>query len=290
MCGLLGMVTVFVCGWAVAFFMRSKELEHIEDIWREETNQLSELVSKLKEENFRLSSSLKEKEDFLSEKSTSCFPDQELMVAQKLKEIVDRQREQLDQKDREIHQKCNDVESLQQQVQKLVHLNKDLRRKQKHQQSQMRTFVEEKAELQVRVEEHQKELQQLRERLGVAVKENLELAQAESKLVPDLRGKMVIDLDDPNRPRFTIDELKRIMFERNDLKARISELEDELAFFRPTPPPKSDNEGELERTIEELPVQGPINKEPEEKLFPWMKPSGIRRFFPSLSWPSLKLQ
>ncbi|XP_076364631.1 RILP-like protein 1 isoform X2 [Tachypleus tridentatus] len=267
-----------------------KELEHIEDIWREETNQLSELVSKLKEENFRLSSSLKEKEIFLSEKSTSCFPDQELMVAQKLKEIVDRQREQLDQKDRELHQKCNDIESLQQQVQKLVHLNKDLRRKQKHQQSQMRAFVEEKAELQVRVEEHQKELQQLRERLGTAVKENLELAQAESELVPDLRGKMVIDLDDPNRPRFTIDELKRIMFERNDLKARISELEDELSLFRPTHPPKSDNEGELERTIEELPVQGPINKEPEEKLFPWMKPSGIRRFFPSLSWPSLKFQ
>lgn len=48
-----------------------------------------------------------------------------------------------------------------------------------------------------------------------------------------LRNKAVYDLDDPNRPRFTTSELKEILQERNDLKAKISDLEDELELYRP---------------------------------------------------------
>ncbi|XP_022241544.1 RILP-like protein 1 isoform X2 [Limulus polyphemus] len=279
MCGLLCLLTIFVCGWAVALFMRSRELEQIEDIWREETNKLSELVSKLKEENFQLSSSLKEKESFLSEKSSASISEQELKVSQKLKEIVDRQREQIDQKNRELNQKSNDIDAIQQQVQKLVHLNKDLRRKQKHQQHQMRAIVEEKAELQVCLEDCQREIQQLHDQLGIAMKENLELAQAEGELVPDLRGKMVIDLDDPARPRFTIADLKKVIFEKNELKAKISELEDELKLYKPSLPSRSDIQSDIVPPIEDLPVQGPINREPDEKLFRSTRTSGIHRFF-----------
>lgn len=49
----------------------------------------------------------------------------------------------------------------------------------------------------------------------------------------------VFDLDDPNRPRFTTEELKDILNERNDLKARVSDLEDELDTYRPKPKPES---------------------------------------------------
>jgi hypothetical protein len=38
---------------------------------------------------------------------------------------------------------------------------------------------------------------------------------------------------DANRPRFNLSELKDILKERNSLKARVSDLEDELAMFRP---------------------------------------------------------
>ena len=51
----------------------------------------------------------------------------------------------------------------------------------------------------------------------------------------DLKGKVVYDLDDPNRPRFSLPELRDILQERNALKARVSDLEDELAVFRPRP-------------------------------------------------------
>lgn len=49
----------------------------------------------------------------------------------------------------------------------------------------------------------------------------------------DLKNKAVFDLDDPNRPRFTTEELKEILRERNEYKARISELEEELQLYRP---------------------------------------------------------
>ena len=40
-------------------------------------------------------------------------------------------------------------------------------------------------------------------------------------------------LCDKDRPRFTLPELKDILQERNSLKARVSDLEDELAMYRP---------------------------------------------------------
>ena len=39
--------------------------------------------------------------------------------------------------------------------------------------------------------------------------------------------------EDPNRPRFSLPELRDILQERNALKARVSDLEDELAIYRP---------------------------------------------------------
>lgn len=51
--------------------------------------------------------------------------------------------------------------------------------------------------------------------------------------MPDLTNKVLYDVDDPNRPRFTIAELKEILHERNDLKAKLNELQDELALYRP---------------------------------------------------------
>ncbi|XP_035233201.1 RILP-like protein 2 isoform X1 [Stegodyphus dumicola] len=97
----------------------------------------------------------------------------------------------------------------------------------------------------------------------------------------DLHGKLIINLDDPNRPRFTLDELRHILFERNDLKAKISDLEDELSLHRPKNLPSSSSLAalSLQNEEEDLPVQGPINKEPDDKLYPEKKRLGIRRFF-----------
>ncbi|XP_063081580.1 RILP-like protein 2 isoform X2 [Cavia porcellus] len=44
--------------------------------------------------------------------------------------------------------------------------------------------------------------------------------------------KMVVDLTDPNRPRFTLQELKEVLQERNALKAQLLLAQEELRGYR----------------------------------------------------------
>ena len=48
-----------------------------------------------------------------------------------------------------------------------------------------------------------------------------------------LEGKMVVDLTDPNRPRFTLSELRDVLQERNELKTKLLEVEEELHQYKP---------------------------------------------------------
>lgn len=40
------------------------------------------------------------------------------------------------------------------------------------------------------------------------------------------------DLKDPNRPRFTLQELRDVLHERNELKAKVFLLQEELAYYK----------------------------------------------------------
>ncbi|XP_021113272.1 RILP-like protein 2 isoform X2 [Heterocephalus glaber] len=57
----------------------------------------------------------------------------------------------------------------------------------------------------------------------------LELLEALVDLGPD---KMVVDLTDPNRPRFTLQELKEVLQERNALKAQLLLAQEELRCYQ----------------------------------------------------------
>ena len=46
-------------------------------------------------------------------------------------------------------------------------------------------------------------------------------------------GKVVIDMKDPDRPRFTLSELREVILERNELKTKLIEVEEELAVYKP---------------------------------------------------------
>ncbi|NWS90968.1 RIPL2 protein, partial [Toxostoma redivivum] len=50
-----------------------------------------------------------------------------------------------------------------------------------------------------------------------------------SSLGPD---QMVIDLTDPNRPRFTLQELRDVLQERNQLKAQLLVVQEELQCYK----------------------------------------------------------
>lgn len=44
--------------------------------------------------------------------------------------------------------------------------------------------------------------------------------------------QMVIDLTDPNRPRFTLQELRDVLQERNQLKAQLLVVQEELQCYK----------------------------------------------------------
>lgn len=44
---------------------------------------------------------------------------------------------------------------------------------------------------------------------------------------------MLIDMKDPDRPRFTLHELREVLQERNELKTKLIEVEEELHFYKP---------------------------------------------------------
>lgn len=58
-----------------------------------------------------------------------------------------------------------------------------------------------------------------------------DIAKIEEKI--SMVGKMVIDMKDPNRPRFTLNELRTVLLERNELKAKLIEVEEELSSYKP---------------------------------------------------------
>lgn len=45
-------------------------------------------------------------------------------------------------------------------------------------------------------------------------------------------NQLVIDLTDPNRPRFTMQELKEVLQERNQLKAQLMVAQEELQLYK----------------------------------------------------------
>ena len=50
-------------------------------------------------------------------------------------------------------------------------------------------------------------------------------------LSPD--GGIIINMRDPDRPRFTLNELREVLLERNELKSKLYEVEEELAYYKP---------------------------------------------------------
>ncbi|XP_031841819.1 rab interacting lysosomal protein like isoform X2 [Nomia melanderi] len=242
-----------------------KELEQIEEHWRQESRDLVGMVTRLQEENRRLAEALQESRS----DTFTASQEVDVTVLQHLRSMIDKQREQIRARDKEMLQKNMEIENLTAQVEKLGVVGRELKRKQRQAQMQARGLVEERADFLAQLQDQNRELISLRGRLGLAKKENEDLSKLPG--CPDLTNKAVYDLDDPDRPRFTTAELKEILHERNELKARVSDLEDELELYRPKP-----------ETVEEdkdAPVQGPLPYEPDDA--PWKKTSesGIRKFF-----------
>jgi RILP-like protein 1 len=178
---------------------------------------------------------------------------------------------------------------LQSQLDRFTKLNTDYRTRNSLSNRQIQQLLEEKAELEVQLREkapsntvqmrrHKTESDGIDTSEKAVNRESCNLEEWQKMLESD--GKVIIDLSNPERPRYSLNDMRKVIQERNDLKTRLFDAKEELLLYRP--PSQSDDT--------EAAVQGPINREPDEKLHPekFSKPSGIQRLFQSFLKVSTK--
>ncbi|XP_058645608.1 RILP-like protein 1 isoform X4 [Onychostoma macrolepis] len=224
-----------------------KELELVEDVWRGEAQDLLSQIAQLQEENKTLLNNLSVKECPMTEEDIQKqegMSERERQVMKKLKEVVDKQRDEIRAKDRELTLKNEDVEALQQQLNRLMKINHDLRHKITVVEAQGKALIEQKVELEASGQARQQELGNLRQevtRLKERLKEQGKFsAETEEPVGPPSPAQEAlcdddmssIDPKDPNRPRFTLQELRDVLHERNELKAKVFMLQEEIAYYK----------------------------------------------------------
>ncbi|XP_066116834.1 RILP-like protein 1 isoform X2 [Saccopteryx bilineata] len=254
-----------------------KELELVEDVWRGEAQDLLSQIAQLQEENKQLMTNLSHKDVSFSEEEFQKhegMSERERQVMKKLKEVVDKQRDEIRAKDRELGLKNEDVEALQQQQTRLMKINHDLRHRVTVVEAQGKALIEQKVELEADLQTKEQEMGGLRAELG-KLRERLqgELSQNGQEEEPETEPggeesvseaeKVAMDLKDPNRPRFTLQELRDVLHERNELKSKVFLLQEELAYY------KSEEIEEENRILQPPPITHPrMSPQPE---------SGIKR-------------
>lgn len=119
-------------------------------------------------------------------------------------------------------------------MERLRNSGRESRKRHKILQSQVRTLIEERADFLVQVQDQNREINGLRKSLGIAEKETDDLLKVHEK-------------DDANRARFSTAELKDLLLERDELKAKIENLEAELGLCKPITSPLDDTKSEEEK-------------------------------------------
>ncbi|XP_053665531.1 RILP-like protein homolog [Anopheles marshallii] len=271
-----------------------KELEAIEDQWRTEAKELFNVIDKLQEENRKLqrgiaqsaSESTNQSDDRSRNGGTNDeFPNGSNMqepeagvLKSEYKIQLSQLEEKLKRKEMELCEKMAEIESLSSQNDRLKKVVSESRRRQKLSHNQIITLCEERADFLAQIQDQHHEIKALRMQLGLAEKENEDLANR---------------VNEDERPRFSTVELKEMLTDRNELKARVSDLEQELMTCQAIGTgtengnksnvfPKEPSNVVPTVDFSELPVQGPLPYEPDDA--PWKKSneSGIRKFFRKL--------
>ncbi|XP_077867872.1 RILP-like protein 1 [Saccoglossus kowalevskii] len=121
---------------------------------------------------------------------------------------------------------------LQLQLERLIKVNQDLRRKQAFVQSQSTSLIDQKVELEAQIQTLQQEINLPKQEVNQNEETVAVTATKEMKPEINMDGKQLIDLKDPNRPRFTKSELVEVLTQRDNWKARVFELEEELKTLK----------------------------------------------------------
>jgi len=222
-----------------------KELEEIEEKWKQETLKLISMVNKLKEDNKRLNDSLNESDFLNTSKQNEQFviKQEELDYIRQIKEENMKLKESLRFKEKEIEQKQTDNEALQSQVDSLSSTMLNFRRKQILGQNQIEKLLKTKTDLECQLTEKQQELGELKQQMHInnisseeQREHQMKINEQQSELEKERSNsrassksvEITIDPKDPNRPRFTLKELEKVLMEKNELTIKLDQTQEEL--------------------------------------------------------------
>uniref|UniRef100_UPI003AAB6B5D RILP-like protein 1 isoform X1 n=1 Tax=Centroberyx gerrardi TaxID=166262 RepID=UPI003AAB6B5D len=138
-----------------------KELELVEDVWRGEAQDLLSQITQLQAENKRLLTSLALKDSPITEEDLQKqegMSEKERQVMKKLKDMVDKQRDEIRAKDHELTLRNEDVEALQMQQHRLMKINQDLRHRIGVMEAQGKALIQQRAELEAAAQARLQEL------------------------------------------------------------------------------------------------------------------------------------
>ncbi|XP_067140391.1 RILP-like protein 1 [Centruroides vittatus] len=217
-----------------------EELEQIEEYWKKESKTLNTQITKLQQENQRLQKFQTETSEELNKEEENEIDD----TVCTLREVINNQRNQIHAKDAEIFEKNGEIDALENQLSRMKELNEKFRNELMVMRRENQSLLEEKLELQGRVQEHQRELQLLQnalhEMLGSEIN-NIEETQSEDRNIEKLQ-----------LPRLTPAQLRRLLCEMNNVKLRLKYLEEEVSFYRERRPSlKMETEQAMKLEIEE---------------------------------------
>ncbi|KAG8002052.1 RILP-like protein 1 [Nibea albiflora] len=201
-----------------------QELQQKEQQWRRRCEELQVQVQQLQEDREELQSRLKgnhAQEDRVQR--------QEREVMLKLKGVVDKQRDELRAKVQEISTISKEVEALQEQLDRFMKMNAELRHKQNVLQAQLKSTVERKADMEADLKEKSKEIENLQAQLD---RTNSNSPSSPSQKATEAKKKSAADQKDPDQPCFTKKEVRDIIFERNELKTNLFLVQEELSYYQ----------------------------------------------------------
>ncbi|XP_039864458.1 RILP-like protein 1 [Simochromis diagramma] len=201
-----------------------RELQQKEQQWKTRCEELQVQIQQLQEDREVLESRLRG-----SHAQEDRVQRQEREVMLKLKEVVDKQRDDLRAKSQEITTITKEVEALQEQLERFMKMNAELRHKQNVLQAQLKSTVERKADMEADLKEKNKEIENLQAQLD---RTNSNTLSRPSQTAQEPKKKPTSDQKDPDQPCFTKKEVRDILFERNELKTNLFLVQEELSYYQ----------------------------------------------------------
>ncbi|NXA35217.1 RILP protein, partial [Eudromia elegans] len=187
----------------------------------------AERVARLEEQNRRLQGQLAETQ---SHEGSAARKEREVML--RLKEVVDRQRDKIRAQAHEIVCKSRDTEALQEQLNRFMSMNEELRHKVAVVQAQLKSALEKKSDLEAAVLQTQREMSRRSRAASETQAPKANRSQEQAPLPTEEAPLQHGPGKSPAHCCFSREELQQILQERNELKTNLFLVQEELAYYQ----------------------------------------------------------